>query len=166
MLQVLLRLAGVNIMNRESIISALGVWFDVRELVCPHVWGRFGESSWQFLDTSFLDVLLMLRRDVLGVAMYCNTWKDGGGFSQRGFRCNRCDMVRGKSGVYVSAHCLGKAGDFSLGGGMSAEAARGLIKGASGLFGCNVRVEGGVSWLHVDVLPQWGVTDKVYEFRA
>lgn len=153
-------------MDRDLIIEELGRWFDVRELVCPHVWGRFGESSWQFLSTAWLGVLLTLRRDVLCVPMYCNTYKDGGSYKERGLRCNMCGIVRGKSHAYVSAHVLGMAGDFSLGGGLSAEDGRRLIKGSGDLFGCSVRVEEGVSWLHVDVLPQWGVSCKVYGFRV
>jgi hypothetical protein len=27
-----------------------------------------------------------------------------------------------------------------------------------------MRMEGGVSWLHIDTLPQFGITEKVYEF--
>ena len=31
---------------------------------------------------------------------------------------------------------------------------------------CPIRMEAGVNWLHFDVLPQYGVTQKVYEFKA
>jgi len=27
-------------------------------------------------------------------------------------------------------------------------------------------MEGGVDWLHFDVLPQYGISQKVYEFTA
>ena len=65
----------------------------------------------------------------------------------------------------MSAHVLGKAGDFSIEG-MTAEAARQRIKLLPAAFPCQVRIEGGVTWLHIDVLPQHGITQKVYEFTA
>lgn len=151
-------------MDRDCLVDALGAWFGVEELVCPHVYGRFGESSWQFLDRGLLEVLLLLRRGILGVPMYCNMKSSG--LTQRGLRCNMCSLVKGKSRAYLSAHVLGKGLDFTLGGGMSASEARGLIKESAALFPCRVRVEGGVSWLHVDVIEQWGVESKVYEFRV
>lgn len=152
-------------LDRASVLDRIGVYFDVRELVCPHVHGRFGESSWQFLDTDYLRVLLVLRDELFKSCMTCNTWHVGGSYGERGLRCNQCGLVRGKSRAYLSAHVLGKGGDFSVSG-LSAGACRALIEGTSELFGCNLRIEGGVSWLHVDVLPQWGIVDHVYEFKV
>ncbi|MBQ5901021.1 MAG: hypothetical protein IIW86_04075 [Clostridia bacterium] len=148
-------------MIREQIIAELKRFFDVRELVCPHTYAKWGERSWQFLDTDYLHALLVVRRDILKGAMTCN----GGKYTQRGLRCNMCPEVRGKAAVYLSAHILGKAGDFTVSG-MTAEQARQKIKAGAELLPCNVRLEGGVSWLHLDVLPQAGVTDKVYIFKA
>lgn len=148
-------------MTRAEILAAIRPYFDIKELVCPHTLAKFGEKSWQFLDTDFLHCLLVVRRDILKSAMWCN----GNGKTERGLRCNRCSIVRGKSGVYLSAHCLGKAGDFDVTG-MKAEQARTLIKQNAHLLPCPVRLERGVSWLHMDVLPQYGVTQKVYEFSA
>ena len=148
-------------MNREEILAAIRPYFDVAELVCNHTFAKWGEKSWQFLDTDFLHCLLVIRRDILKRQMWCN----GSQKKQRGLRCNRCEMVRTKSSVYLSAHCLGKAGDFSITG-MTAEQARMLIKQNAALLPCNIRVEEGVSWLHFDVLPQYGIKQKVYGFYA
>jgi uncharacterized protein YcbK (DUF882 family) len=74
-------------------------------------------------------------------------------------------LVKSKQSVYLSAHILGKAGDFTVSG-MSAEEARQKIKASALMLPCNVRIEGGVSWLHIDTLPQSGITQKVYEFRV
>lgn len=148
-------------MIREQIIEELKRFFDVRELVCPHTYAKWGERSWQFLDTDYLHALLVVRRDILKAAMTCN----GGKYTQRGLRCNICPEVKGKTAVYLSAHILGKAGDFTVSG-ITAEQARQKIKACADLLPCNVRLEGGVSWLHLDVLPQAGVTDKVYIFKA
>ena len=148
-------------MARQEIIEQLSEYFDVKELVCPHTYKKHGEASWQFLDTDWLHSLLVIRRDILQAPMACN----GGSYTQRGLRCNICDLVKDKKNNYLSAHILGKAGDFSVKG-MTAEEARQKIKKQGGLLPCNIRIEGGVTWLHFDTINQWGVTDKVYEFKV
>ena len=148
-------------MTRQEILTAIKPYFDIDELVCNHTYAKWGEKAWQFLDTDYLHCLLVIRRDIIKRPMWCN----GTQKKQRGLRCNRCDMVKNKSSVYLSSHILGKAGDFTITG-LSAENARKLIKENAGLLPCNIRMEKGVSWLHFDVLPQYGVTDKVYEFSS
>lgn len=151
-------------MTREEIIKELSKYFNVVELVCDHTYKKWRERSWQFLSTDYLHALLVIRRDILKVPMTCNS----GSAHQRGLRCNCCKMVVDKtmSGIpYLSAHVLGKAGDFTPKG-MTAEEARQKIISNAYLLPCNIRLEGGVSWLHVDTLPQEGVTEKVYIFKA
>ena len=148
-------------MNRNQIITEIEKYFSVKELVCNHTYAKWGENSWQFLDTDFLHTLLVIRRDILKSGMVCND----DNATQRGLRCNRCDLVKSKQSVYLSAHILGKAGDFTVSG-MTAEQARQKIKASALMLPCNIRIEGGVSWLHIDVLPQSGITQKVYEFRV
>lgn len=148
-------------MTREEILAGVKKFFSIEELVCDHTYAKWSEQAWQFLDTDFLHALLVIRRDIIRLPMYCNSKTA----HQRGLRCNRCQMVREKSSVYLSSHCLGKAGDFTISG-MKAEAARQKIKENAALLPCPIRVEGGVSWLHFDVLPQYGITSKVYEFKA
>ena len=148
-------------MTRQEILDAIRPFFDADELVCDHTFKKWGEKSWQFLDTQFLHALLVIRRDILKKPMWCNSTQK----KQRGLRCNRCQMVRDKTSVYLSSHVLGKAGDFSITG-MTAEEARQAIKKNAALLPCNIRIEKAVSWLHFDVLPQYGVTQKVYEFNG
>lgn len=148
-------------MTRAEILTAIRPYFDIQELVCDHTYSRFGEQAWQFLDTDYLHCLLVIRRDILNAPMWCNVE----GKTQRGLRCNRCAIVRGKSSVYLSAHVLGKAGDFDVTG-MTAEEVRQKIKENASLLPCPIRMEAGVSWLHFDVLPQYGITKKVYEFKS
>lgn len=148
-------------MTRTEILSEIKKFFDIDELVCNHTLAKWGENAWQFLDTDFLHCLLVIRRDILQQPMYCN----GSSQHQRGLRCNMCPMVKGKTAVYLSSHLLGKAGDFTITG-MTAEEARRRIKVHTQPFPCNIRIEGGVTWLHFDVLPQTGITQKVYEFNA
>ena len=91
--------------------------------------------------------------------LVCNTKT----LKQRGFRCNCCEIVKEKTEkgtLYVSPHMLGMGADLSSNA-MTAEEMRKRIKAAADTAPCNVRIEGGVNWLHIDVLPQ----DKsVYEF--
>ena len=146
-------------MTRDEIITELRGLFKVRELVCDHVFSAWGQRAWQFLDTTYLHNLLIIRRDILKAPMVCNHSTA----SQRGLRCNRCPMVQEKTTPYLSSHVLGKAGDFTVQG-MTAKEARSLIRNHANLLPYPLRMEGGVSWLHIDTLPQCGITSKVYEF--
>lgn len=148
-------------MRRDEIIAQLKPYFDIEELVCNHTFAKWGEASWQFLNTDYLHTLLVIRRDILQAPMTCNY----GIMCQRGLRCNMCPLVQEKGSVYLSSHILGKAGDFSVQG-MTAEEARQKIRQNAHLLPCPIRMEEGVSWLHIDTLPQWGVEQKVYGFRA
>ena len=148
-------------MKRNEIIKALSGYFKVKELVCPHIYSRWGECSWQFLDTAYLESLLVIRRDILQRPMTCNS----SNLTQRGVRCNLCQLVKEKDSVYMSAHILGKAGDFTVSG-MSAEEARKKIISCAELLPYPIRMEAAVSWLHYDVLEQWGVEEKVSLFRG
>lgn len=149
-------------MTRNQIIQELKNYFSVKELVCKHTYKKWGEQSWQFLDSQYLYCLLIIRRDILQAPMTCNS----SGSTQRGLRCNLCDIVQGKTDFgnnYLSAHVLGKAGDFTVMG-MTAEEARQKITANARLLPCPIRIEGGVSWLHFDTIPQWNVEDTVFEF--
>lgn len=147
--------------TRDEIIRDLHRYFQISELVCGHTHSKWGERAWQFLDTNYLACLLIIRRDILQLPMTCNHDEA----NQRGLRCNRCELVRDKDSVYLSSHVLGKAGDFTVQG-ITAQEARSRIRNMAHLLPCPIRMEAGVSWLHFDVLPQFGVTAKVYEFTA
>lgn len=146
-------------MTREEIIEQLKEYFHIKELVCDHTYAKFGENSWNFLDTDFLHVLLVLRKYILRLPMVCNTSDK----KQRGLRCNRCGLVTAKKTVYLSAHVLGKAGDFIVQG-MTASAVRTRIRECADKLPCQVRIERGKSWLHIDVRPTAGRTEKIIEF--
>ena len=148
-------------MTRDELIRQVRRYFQVSELVCEHVHSKWGERSWQFLDTDFLHCLLVIRRDIIQMPMICNNK----GATQRGLRCNRCELVKGKRTAYLSSHLLGKAGDFTIPG-LTAQEARSRIRNQANLLPCAIRMEGGVDWLHFDVLPQYGISQKVYEFTA
>lgn len=149
--------------EREAIIKALKPYFAVSELVCPHCYGKYGESSWQFLDTNALYGLLLMRETIFGVPMYVNNYKNGK--TQRGLRCNKCDLVKSKATLYLTMHGFGKAWDFTVHG-MTAEQARKKIIENAHLFPFNFRLEADVSWVHWDCLDMYNNTAKVYIFKG
>lgn len=146
-------------MNRETLIQQVENYFDIKELVCPHVYQVFGESSWGFFREDYLDTILFLRRH-FGVKMYCNY----AGMTQRGVRCNMCDIVKEKQRPYLSAHVLWCGGDWTFEG-YTAEQIREEIKGIAHLLPCPIRLEKGVSWVHIDTLA-YGRTGKITEFNG
>ena len=153
-------------MNRDDVIGELKRYFDVRELVCPHTYRKFGDESWKVFDGDFLKTILILRRDVLNKPMIVNTWHEGGRYSQRGYRCNICQIPRGKTlkGVsYISAHCLAKAIDFDVKG-MEVFEVHKVIEQNIDMFFTKIRMEKGVSWNHLDIYHEPD-NPKFYEFN-
>ena len=93
-------------MDRNELIKEVSKYFKIQELVCPHCYSKFGESSWQFISTELLSTLYILRTKIFNKPITINTWKAGGQFSQRGLRCNMCQLVKSKNSIYLSAHCF------------------------------------------------------------
>lgn len=160
---MIIRTYQLKKMNRTDLIKQLKEFFYIDELVCNHTFAKWGEQSWQFLRTEYLADLLVIRRDIVKKPMFCNN--NDKRLHQKGLRCNRCDLVRTKQEVYLSSHILGCAGDFTSPD-CTAEQMRQLIKNNAALLPYQCRIEGDVSWLHVDTLPQYNITDKVYEFKG
>lgn len=151
-------------MERNKIISELSKYFKVKELVSNNVYAKYGEASWKFFDTEFLHTLLVLRRDVLGVPLICNS----GSNQQRGLRENIAPLVWSKTNagtMYLSAHCLGKGCDLSSPK-MTAAEMRARIKEKAKLLPYKVRVEDDVTWLHIDIMCEPTQKEKVYFFKA
>lgn len=155
-------------MSRDEILAEIKKFFDKEELFCPHVIAKYGDRCWRFMDTYLLWCLLILRRDIVKVPLYCNSKTQ----HQKGFRCNMCDLVKSKKQCYVTAHGLGKAVDLVSGvPSMTAAKMRELIKENADLFPCKIRLEkwdsngNEINWLHMDVIdePQ---NPKIYEFKA
>jgi len=151
-------------MERKEIIERLKKYFKIQELVCNHTYNKFGESSWQFLDTKVLHTLLVLREEIFQTPMVINYT----GHYQRGLRCNCCQLVRdktNKNSIYLSAHVLGKAFDISMKKITGAQA-RELIKKYQDKLPYPVRIEKDVNWLHVDVRDTHNSTKKVIEVNG
>lgn len=153
-------------LDKNAIVKALKPYFAVNELVCPHTFNKYGERSWQFLDTNALYGLLLMRVSIFGVPMYVNSYKNGK--TQRGLRCNLCQIVKDKTNagvLYMSQHPFGKAWDFDVQG-MTAEQARKKIIENANLFPFNFRLESDVNWVHWDCLDMYDNTAKVYIFKG
>lgn len=148
---------------KKLLIEELKKYFNIKELVCPHVYEKFGERAWIFLDTMALCLLLVLHRDILKVPLVCNTKT----LTQRGLRCNLCDIIKKKTAdgkAYLSPHSLGKAWDLSSPA-MSAEEMRLKIAENVDLLPCKVRIEQDVTWLHIDTYDEMQ-TAKIKYFKA
>ena len=127
--------------------------FKAHELVCPHVYRKFGERSLMFADQRLLTWLAWFRQTI-GRPVTVNTYVGGGGYSQRGYRCNLCTIVKDKTydnEMYLSAHTRFQAVDFTVQD-MSDEDVRLWIVRHAAEMPVNIRLETGtVGWTHVDV---------------
>lgn len=136
------------------VIEKVKKYFDLEELVCPHVYNNKGlrAMAWDFFDPRLLETLYVIR-EKLEKAIYVNNWAIGGGLSQRGLRCNVCILVAEKTAlekVYMSAHIQGNGIDFDVKG-MSAEEVRTWIVENQEILPHPIRLESGVSWIHMDM---------------
>ncbi len=141
-------------MTRRQILNDRNFKFSVKELVCPHIYASFGDASLDYLDVRLLEVLMWIRKR-LGKPMVINTWGSGGNLSQRGMRCNMCEIVREKDRAYLSPHVLGQGVDFTVIG-MSAHDVRQWLKDNEKDLPHHIRLErkcGGkeISWVHLDI---------------
>lgn len=102
-------------------------YFDLEELVCPHIFYRYGEMAWQFPDIRQL-ILVDWLREKVNKPVFINNWYEkfrdsdfiryikermeaklplvhadipeepkGTFYSQRGLRCNLCSLVYEKT---------------------------------------------------------------------
>ena len=153
-------------MDRLQIIEVLKTYFDIRELVCFDVYKNFGNKAWQFFDTQALHTLMVLRVQIHKKPMTINNWHTGGIFSQRGLRCNICNIPEEKTKagqIYMSSHCNGAGFDYDVKG-LTAEQSRQEVKANSDKLPFRIRLEKNVSWVHLDVYDDPDSITKVTEF--
>jgi hypothetical protein len=139
-------------------------YFAIQELVCPHVFKKYGLRSWQFIDQKLIYVLDSVR-ERMGKQIFVNIYDTG--LTQRGLRCFQCDLVKAKieaGELYMSAHIFGKAADFDVEG-LEAEEVRLWIAKKANLLPYPVRLESGINWCHLDVYEN-PTDQKVYLFHA
>ena len=148
-------------------INKIRKYFDTQEVVCKHVYDKFGDSAWAFFDPRLLETLLFIREGI-GKPIYVNNWQIGGNLSQRGLRCNVCNLVREKTDlkkVYLSAHIFGKGIDFDVKG-MTAQQVRDWLEEHKEDLPYKIRVEDCVSWVHIDLSDYGMGKNKITYFKA
>jgi hypothetical protein len=138
-------------------------FFDLHELICPHVMEKYGEFAWNFIDPRLV-ILINTIRDRYGREIIINNYTSGGVYSQRGLRCQNCNTVkeRTKDGkIYLSGHITGKAFDFDVSG-LVAEEVRVWLKSHPNWCPYSFRLEKNVSWCHLDLYNN--TENKIIEF--
>ena len=86
-------------------------FFSIQELVSKQVYNRYGEFAWRFFDDAFKQDIDMIR-NFHGQGLTINNWLFGGNNEQCGLRSNLDPMVKNKTTLYCSPHCMGKAVDL------------------------------------------------------
>ena len=137
--------------------------FQLHELVCNHVYKKYGEQAWQFLDPRLIKTIDWIR-DTFNKPITINDYHWKGTDTQSGVRCNICNLVKKKTDkgiVYMSGHQEGQAVDFSVKD-MTAGEVRRWLKQHEDNLSYPIRLEDGVSWVHCDVRD---AGQKVYIFN-
>jgi hypothetical protein len=143
-------------------------YFSIKELVCKHIYDKFGLYAWQFFDPRLLDTLLAIREKT-GLPIVVNNWAKGGQHTQRGLRCNIDPLVKEKTALeklYMSAHIQGMAIDFNVVG-MSVAETHEWLKKNQIFLPHPIRVESiesAPTWMHIDVRSD-GMRQMTY-FKA
>ena len=89
-------------------------YFKIQELVCQHVYKKYGDKSWEFFSEEFLKDLDTVR-EVLGVPIIINNWHVNGQYKESGNRCQFCSIVAKKitnKELNMSMHNLYQAFDL------------------------------------------------------
>lgn len=118
--------------------------FTIEEFVPPIMFDRFGQEAWRYVDPRLVENFNSLRSQI-EQSIVINNWHAGGERSASGIR------LPGMSHYSMwSAHSFGMAGD-GISSMPAEEIRQGIISGAI-LLPHPVRLEAGVSWLHMDVM--------------
>lgn len=153
-------------MTRNQLITKLKDNFSIKELVCPHCYNKFKDNAWQFLSTELLSILYTLRYVIFNAPITVNNWHNNGSFSQRGLRCNMCQIVKDKKQVYISAHILGMAIDFNIQG-YNTQQIYDKIKQNIDSFEYPIRIESNsTTWCHIDTYQPYCSEAKIIEFNG
>lgn len=130
--------------------------FEAWELVDPFIYEKYGEDSLKFIDPR-LRKWIEWFREAIDRQVFVNNYKRVPKpcriYKERGYRSNLSEIVREKNDkeeLYLSAHTRFQAIDFDVED-MSAEEIRQWIDRHKQEMPVSIRIEKGVSWVHVDV---------------
>jgi hypothetical protein len=166
--------------------------FDLEELVCPHVYYRFGETAWQFFQPAILELMDWVR-NTLNRPVFVNNWdqyKDSDYIKaikdlaearqpiintklpkapdhlldERGLRCNLCSLNLSKTyrGTIYVSPHFTGQAADYDVQGMLPEEVRQWLIKNQSKLPHCIRLEKGVSWVHMDCRDA-GV--KVFQFN-
>lgn len=86
-------------------------YYKIQELVSPIVYNQWGNRAWMFFDEDVLRELDYIR-ETYGKGIIINNYHIGGNLKQCGLRSNMDELVKSKTTLYLSAHCLAKGFDM------------------------------------------------------
>ena len=139
--------------------------FITQELVCPHIYRKFGERSMSFADPRLIAWLKWFRR-AINRPVTINDYYWQGKFTQRGYRCNLCPLVADKTRqdiLYASAHTRFQAADFSVRD-MLDEEVRQWIERHKKDMPYPIRIEKDTKgWVHIDLCND-SLTERIIYF--
>ena len=148
-------------------------YFDTHEIASLYVCNTNSPSTIYGMFDERLKELIVWVREGIGRPMYANNWilyeklKQANPrlvkFEQRGIRVKDDPDCKRQKFVPGSAHFKGKGLDFDVKG-MTAEQVRVWLYDNQEEAPVRFRVEKGVNWVHVDVMPH-KASDKAYFFN-
>ena len=127
-------------------------YFKIQELVSEAVYKKYGEKSWEFIDSRLIKVLDLLREH-FNKPITVNNWLWGGNLQQRGLRANKDELVANKKDYYISQHCLGKAVDFNVKGLSAQEVYDEILRNIEKFYLISriENIKDTPTWVHIDV---------------
>lgn len=129
-------------------------YFKIQELVCPHVYKKYGDKAWEFFSEDFLKDLDTVR-EILEVPIIINNWYINGHYKESGNRCQFCSIVAKKIAnkeLNMSMHNLYQAFDLKPKG-LEIKKAIEMIMDNVHRFKVIKRIENPdytPTWLHID----------------
>lgn len=120
-------------------------YFDIRELVPPHIYRLYGDKSVWFIQSHVLESIELIREH-FNKPMSINNWHKGGSLLNRGYR-----SPYSKVGSKYSQHKLGNAIDFNIKGVSSDDVFEEIIKEFSKFNITTIEDKHfATSWTHID----------------
>lgn len=134
--------------------------FQTCEVVDRGTFDRLGDEALTLFRPGALDALDDLR-DFFGVPVTVNNWQAGGQFEWRGYRTPEKAAALGAP---HSRHAVGDAFDCDIDGWFADMARQQIVAHKDDPLLARIqRLEGGVSWVHFDLMQ---VTDRIHVFKA
>jgi len=131
-------------------------YFKIYELVPEHIYKKFGEKAWMFIDPRLIEMIDLLKEDFPKGTITINNYFWKGKRNWSGLRVAGCPYYS-----ETSQHSFGRAVDciFST---YDVEDVRKHIMDNLDRYKYIKGIELDVSWLHIDVRN----TDKLITFKA